>query len=119
MKNITRALQAKAERYAKRKHRVNTVIKETASLPRLVINKSNMYIYAQVIDLAGKVIAAADDRTVTSGNKSDRAMELGKIIAKKALEKGVSEVVFDRNGYRFHGRVKNVSVGANEGGLKN
>lgn len=119
MKNITRALQAKAGRYAQRKNRVNTVIKETASLPRLVINKSNMYIYAQVIDLEGKVIAAADDKTLKKGTKSERAMEVGKTIAKKATDKGVKEVVFDRNGYRFHGRVKNVSVGANEAGLKN
>lgn len=119
MKNITRALQAKAVRYTNRKHRVNTAIKATASLPRLVINKSNLYIYAQVIDLAGKVIASADDRAMKKGNKSERATEVGKAIAKKAIDNGVSEVVFDRNGYRFHGRVKNVSVGANEAGLKN
>ncbi len=119
MKNLTRALQAKAGRYAQRKRRVNTAIKAGASLPRLVINKSNLYIYAQVIDLSGKVIAAADDRDMKKGTKTERAMEVGKAIAKKATDKGVSEVVFDRNGYRFHGRVKNLSVGANEGGLKN
>ena len=119
MKNITRALQAKAGRYAQRKQRVNTAIKTTASLPRLIINKSNVYIYAQVIDLAGKVIAAADDKALTKGTKSERAMEVGKAIAKKAIDNGVKEVVFDRNGFRFHGRVKNVSVGANEAGLKN
>lgn len=119
MKNLTRALQAKAGRYAQRKRRVNTAVKAGATLPRLVINKSNLYIYAQVIDLSGKVIAAADDRDMKKGTKIERAMEVGKAIAKKAIDKGVSEVVFDRNGYRFHGRVKNLSVGANEAGLKN
>lgn len=119
MKNLARALQAKAVRQARRKHRVNTAIKSTASLPRLIINKSNLYIYAQIVDLAGKVIAAADDRDVKKGNKTERAMEVGKAIAKKAKDAGISNVVFDRNGYRFHGRVKGVSVGANEAGLKN
>ncbi len=119
MKNITRALQAKAERHARRKHRVNTAVKAVASLPRLIVNKSNLYIYAQVVDLAGKVVAAADDKAVKTGTKTERALEVGKTIAKKAMEKGVSEVVFDRNGLRYHGRVKSVSVGANEAGLKN
>lgn len=119
MKNLTRALQAKAVRHARRKHRVNTAVKATASLPRLIVNKSNLYIYAQVVDLSGKVIAAADDRAIKKGTKTEKAMEVGKAVAKKAIDAGVSQVVFDRNGLRFHGRVKNVSVGANEAGLKN
>ena len=64
MKNLTRALQAKAVRHARRKHRVNTAVKATATLPRLIVNKSNMFIYAQIVDLSGKVIATADDRTI-------------------------------------------------------
>ncbi|MBP6910085.1 50S ribosomal protein L18 [Patescibacteria group bacterium] len=119
MKNLARALQAKAVRQTRRKHRVNTSIKSTASLPRLIISKSNLYIYAQIVDLSGKVVAAADDRDLKKGTKTERAMEVGKAIAKKSIEKGVTNVVFDRNGYRFHGRVKGVSVGANEAGLKN
>lgn len=119
MKNLARALQAKAVRYARRKHRVNTAIKATATLPRLIVNKSNMFIYAQVIGLDGKVIASADDRAIKKGTKTEKATEVGKAIAKKAIDAGVSEVVFDRNGLRFHGRVKGVSVGANEAGLKN
>jgi len=119
MKNLARALQAKTARHARRKHRVNTAIKATASLPRLIVHKSNLYIYAQVVDLSGKVIAAADDKAVKTGTKTERALEVGKTVAKKAIEKGVSQVVFDRNGLRFHGRVKSVSAGANEAGLKN
>lgn len=110
MKSITRALQTKAVRHARRKHRVNTTVKATAAYPRLVVNKSNLYTYAQVIDLSGKVIAAANDKAIKKGTKTEKALELGKEIAKKSLEKGVNQVVFDRNGLRFHGRVKNVSV---------
>lgn len=119
MKNLARALQAKAVRHARRKHRVNTAVKATASLPRLIVSKSNMFIYAQIIDLSGKVVAAADDRGIKKGTKTEKAMEVGKTIAKKAKDAGISQVVFDRNGLRFHGRVKNISVGANEAGLKN
>ncbi len=119
MKNITRALQNKAARHARRKHRVNTTIKATSSLPRLIVNKSNLYTYAQVVDLSGKVIASANDKAMKKGTKTEKALEVGKTVAKKAIENGVSEVVFDRNGLRYHGRVKSVSVGANEAGLKN
>lgn len=119
MKSISRSLQVKTQRHARRKHRINTAVLATASLPRLIVNKSNLSIYAQIVDLSGKVIAAADDRSIKKGTKTEKALEVGKAIAKKALEKGVDNVVFDRNGYRYHGRVKNVSVGANEGGLKN
>ena len=119
MKNISRALQDKAHRHARRKHRVNTAVVSSASSPRLIVNKSNLSTYAQIVDLDGKVIASADDRAMKKGTKTEKAMEVGKAIAKKALEKGVSTVVFDRNGYRYHGRIKGVSVGANEAGLKN
>lgn len=119
MKNISRALQAKAHRHARRKHRVNTAVLSSASLPRLIVNKSNLSTYAQIIDLEGKVIASADDRAIKKGTKTEKAMEVGKAIAKKAIEKGVNSVVFDRNGYRYHGRIKSVSMGANEAGLKN
>jgi len=86
MKHMTRVLQAKATRQARRKHRVNTTIKATSSLPRLLISKSNMYTYAQVIDQSGKVIAAMDDTKIKKGTKSEKALEVGKAIAKKALE---------------------------------
>jgi len=111
-------LYSKARRQARRKHRVQTVIKATASLPRLIVWKSNLHTSAQVVGLDGNVVAYATDAKFT-GTKTAKATELGKAIAAAALAKGVENVVFDRNGNRYHGRIKAVSEGAREGGLKN
>lgn len=113
-----KTLYSKAQRQLRRKHKINTMIKSTATLPRLIVWKSNLYTSAQVIDAQGKVVAFANDKK-EKGTKTEKAFAAGKAIAALATKAGVSEVVFDRNGFRYHGRIKALSEGAREGGLKN
>ena len=72
--------------YARRKHRSNVKTKTLSDLPRLLVKRSNQYIYAQVIDRFGKVLASANDVKITSGNKSTKSLEVGKTIAQKVLD---------------------------------
>jgi len=87
---------------------------------RLCVFRSGKHIYAQIIDdAAGKTLVSATSSALKAkGKKSDVAKEVGKSIAAKALEKKISQVVFDRGGYKYHGRVKALAEGAREGGLK-
>lgn len=89
--------------------------------PRLSVYRSNKGIYAQIInDETGKTIASASSLSKefsAEGNKSDQSTAVGKLVAEKAIAAGVKEVVFDRNGYLYHGRVKSLAEGAREGGL--
>src|SRR5258708_5915098 len=88
----------------------------TSNRPRLAVFRSNKRIYAQVIDdKSGKTLAFADDIKIT-GTKSDRAYNVGKNIAAKALKNKIGSVVFDRGGFLYQGRVENVAKGAREGG---
>lgn len=93
----------------------------TAERPRLSVFRSNKGIYAQVIDdTTGTTLAAASSLAkdfVAEGNKVDQSKAVGKLVAEKALAAGISKVVFDRNGYLYHGRVKSLAEGAREGGL--
>ena len=106
-----------------RRHmRVRGKISGTAACPRLAVFRSNSNIYAQLIDdVKGVTLAAASsvekDFGETKGNKEE-ARKVGQLIAKRALEKNITEVVFDRGGYVYHGRVKELAEGAREGGLK-
>ena len=109
----------------KRKRRIRKKITGTAAKPRLSVFRSARHIYAQVIDdTSGKTMVAASslDKAVTEHpsfeSKVAKATFVGKLIAERALENGLKEVVFDRNGFLYHGRVKAVSDGAREGGLK-
>ncbi len=96
--------------------RVRKKIKGTAALPRLSVFRSNKSIYCQLIDdVNGKTLAAA--RSTGSGNKSEQAKATGKALAEKAKAANISEVVFDRSGYLYHGRIKALAEGAREGGL--
>ena len=101
--------------------RVRNKIKLVASKPRLSVARSNKNISAQIIDLDGKIIASASTCgkafTASGGNK-DAAKLIGKEIAEKSIKAGVSEVVFDRGGYLYHGRVAAVAEAARENGLK-
>jgi large subunit ribosomal protein L18 len=95
----------------------------TASRPRLAVFRSLTHIYAQVIDDAqGRTLAAASSLEKAlkggDGNKTERAKAVGSAIAQKAMAAGVSDVVFDRGGNRYHGRVKALAEAAREGGLK-
>lgn len=102
----------KNNNYARRKQRTNITVKTTATKPRLLVVRSNVHIRAQIIDLEGKVLVTAHDLSATAGTKSERAFAVGQALAELALAKQVTEVVFDRNGYLYHGRVKQLAEGA-------
>ena len=110
---------SKIDRRNKIKTRIRGRISGTAERPRLSVFRSNKGIYVQVIDdLAGATLVAASSKGLEGGTKSEVAAKVGAEIAKKALEKGITTVVFDRNGYLFHGRVKSLADAAREAGLK-
>lgn len=96
-----------------RHRRIRAKIKGTTDRPRLSVFKSNKYIYAQLVDDEnGKIlVAASSDRDLES------AYEVGKLLAKKAADKRIKKVVFDRSGYKFHGLILELAKGAREGGL--
>ncbi len=106
----------------RRHRRVRGKISGTAERPRLNVFRSSANIYAQVIDdVAGVTLCAAsslDKGFEGSGGNKEAARRVGKLIAERAQEKGISNVVFDRGGYIFHGRVQELAEGAREGGLK-
>lgn len=112
----------KEARRKKIRGRIRGKITGTAERPRLAVFRSNRDIYVQLIDdAAGSTLAAASTRDkdfTRVGNKSEQGKNVGVAIAKKAAEKGISSVVFDRGGYLYHGRVKALAEGAREGGLK-
>jgi large subunit ribosomal protein L18 len=106
----------------RRHRRVRGKIAGTEQRPRLNVYRSLNHIYAQVIDdVKGATVVAASstekDFGMTGGNK-EAAKKVGELLAKRAAEKGITEVVFDRGGYVYHGRVKELAEGAREGGLK-
>ena len=110
----------KIQRRTKIKARIRGKISGTAQRPRMTVFRSNKQIYVQLIDdLEGKTLAAASSKGLEAGGtKCEIAAQVGKAIAEKAQAAGISEVVFDRNGYLFHGRVKSLADAAREGGLK-
>lgn len=112
-------LEKKAKRIIRHK-RVRAKAEGTSNKPRLCVFRSNQHIYAQLIDdTTGKTILAVNDSTTKGKDKkSDSSKKIGMEIAKKAVEKKITEVVFDRGGYKYHGRVKALAEGAREGGLK-
>jgi len=111
----------KQEKRENRHKRIRAKIFGTDEKPRLSVFRSLKHIYAQLInDEAGKTLVSASDKEVDKKIKSrkDIAKEVGKLIAKKAEGKKISKVVFDRSGYKYHGRIKFLADGAREGGLK-
>lgn len=117
--------EKKKARKRRRKH-IRKVIKGTAERPRLVVFRSNKNIYAQIIDdVSGTTLASSSSLAsaieadiAKAKNKVEKAKVVGNQIAKVATEKKIDKVVFDRAGYRYHGRVKAFADGAREGGLK-
>ena len=112
----------RAEARAKRQRRVRSKISGTPECPRLNVFRSAKHIYAQIIDdVNGVTLAAASSLNKDfgeSGSNKEAARKVGQMIAKNATAKGVSEVVFDRAGYLYHGRIQELADGAREGGLK-
>lgn len=110
----------KSTRRTKIKARIRSRIFGTAEKPRLSVFRSNSEIYAQLIDdVKGVTLASANSRSFKEKiTKTEKASLVGKALAEKAVQAGVSLVIFDRNGYLYHGRVKSLADGAREGGLK-
>ena len=108
-----------AERRYKRHLRVRNKISGTSERPRLVVFRSLKHIYAQLVDdAANRTLATVSDLGIEEGKKGERAEAVGKMIAERAKSAGISRVVFDRAGYRYHGRIKAVADGARKGGLE-
>lgn len=113
---------AKADRRQRLKYHIRKKVKGSSERPRLSVFRSNTSIYAQIIDDVNGVTLASASSVDLGGRKEnanvDTALQVGKKIAEKAQEAGVQTVVFDRNGYLYHGKVKALAEGAREGGLK-
>lgn len=110
---------SKIQRRNKIKTRIRGKISGTAQRPRMTVFRSNKQIYVQFIDdLQGCTLVSASSKGIETGTKCEIAAQVGREAARKALEAGINEVVFDRNGYLFHGRVKSLADAAREGGLK-
>ena len=109
----------KEQRRIKIKYRVRNKISGTAARPRLSVFRSNKQIYAQVIDdETAKTLVSASSLGMKAMPKKEQAAKVGEALAQKAIEAGITTVVFDRNGYLYHGRVKELADGARKGGLK-
>lgn len=111
----------KEQRRLRIRRSIRTKISGTSERPRLSVFRSNKNIYAQIIDdLSGRTLVSVSSAKADGGseNKVAASTEVGKEIAKLALEKGITSVVFDRSGYLYHGRVKSLADGAREAGLK-
>ena len=116
---MSKVTQARLRRH----RRVRKKIVGSPERPRLAVFRSNRHLYAQLIDdLGGTTIVSASsiepDLTSASGNNAEMAAKVGKVVAERAMAKGVKAVVFDRGGYRFHGKVKALADSAREQGLE-
>ncbi len=108
----------KVERRIKIKYRIRKNVFGTAERPRLSVFRSNKQISQVINDLEGKTLASASSLGLEAMPKIQQAEKVGELVAQKAQEAGVTAVVFDRNGYLYHGRVKSLADAARKGGLK-
>ena len=115
----------KIDRRVRIKHRIRKVVSGVAERPRMTVFRSNRHIYVQMVDdTKGITLVSAStgekcfEGKLTGMNKVQQAAEVGKLIAQRSIEKGITAVAFDRNGYLYHGRVKMLADAAREGGLK-
>ena len=112
-------MQTKQDKRIRLKKKIRARITGTAERPRLSVFRSNKFIYAQVIDdVAGKTLVSTSDVKIKKGTKTERAKEIGKIIAELCKGAKISKVVFDRNGFKYTGRIKTVADEARAGGLE-
>jgi len=118
MSYLKNKLQEKISKYLRRKHRVNAQIKAQNPEYRLLVQRSNLYVKAQVIGADGSVVAMTSDKGATGATKIERAWNAWEAFAAVLKGKGVDALVFDRNGYRYHGRVKAFAEGVRKGGIK-
>jgi large subunit ribosomal protein L18 len=116
---VMRAPKSREEKRYRRHLRVRKKVTGTAERPRLVIFRSLKHITAQLVDdVAGRTLMTVSSTDLSEGKKTERSKEVGKRLASRAKDSGVTKVVFDRAGYKYHGRVKAVADGAREGGLE-
>lgn len=102
----------------RRHRRVRARVSGESERPRVCVFRSNSNMYVQIVDdVSRKTVAAGDTRTLSKGEPVRKATELGKILGKALKEKGIEKAVFDRGGYRYHGRVKAVAEGLRESGI--
>lgn len=112
-------MQKKTDKRIRLKKRIRVKMKGTHLRPRLSVFRSNKFIYAQVInDLTGKTLAQASDIKMTKNTKSERAKEVGRTIGQLCLKEKINKVVFDRNGFKYTGRIKLVADEARASGLQ-
>ena len=110
--------KTKLQNRARVKRSIRGKISGSAERPRLSVFRSNRYLYAQLIDdVTGHTLASATTKGGIEGNPVDQGRDAGRRLAEAAKAAGIESVVFDRNGYRYHGRVKALADGAREGGL--
>ncbi len=108
----------KTERRIKIKFRIRKSVNGTAERPRMSVFRSNKQIYVQIInDVTRTTLVSASSRGFEPMPKCEQAAKVGELVARKAVEAGISKVVFDRNGYLYHGRVKELADAARKGGL--
>ena len=108
----------KVERRIKIKYRIRKRVNGTTERPRMSVFRSNKQIYVQIInDLTGTTLVSASSLGLEAMPKKEQAAKVGELVAKKAIEAGISKVVFERNGYLYHGRVKELADAARKGGL--
>jgi large subunit ribosomal protein L18 len=109
----------KLEKRLRLKKKIRTKVFGTPERPRLSIFRSNSFIYAQIIDdTKGLTLASASDMKIKKGTKTEKGLEVGKEVANIALGKGIKAVVFDRNGFKYTGRVKSLADAARSAGLE-
>lgn len=112
-------MNKKQEKRIRLKSKIRAKISGTKERPRFSVFRSNKFIYAQIIDdTTGKTLLQASDLKITKGTKSGRAKEVGKLISSLCLATKIDKVVFDRNGFKYTGRIKTVADEARAGGLK-
>jgi large subunit ribosomal protein L18 len=112
-------MELKQKRYMQRKKRVRAKASGTEAKPRLTVFKSANHIYAQIVDDVKQVtLASASDLKSKAGKKTEKAAVVGEELAKKAVSAKIKKVVFDRNGFIYHGRIKALAEGARKGGLE-
>lgn len=118
MSHVTNKTKNKLKMYLKRKLKVNTKIKSHKSEYRIIINKSNLYISAQVVDLQWNILANINDKKAKGKTKIERAKLAGEEFGKQLLSKKIETASFDRNGFLYHGRVKAFADWLRNAGLK-
>ncbi len=111
--------QIKTEKRVRRHRKIRSTVSGTASRPRFSVSKTNTALYLQLIDdESGKTLVASSTKGMKGKTGTEKAIEAGKDIAKKAIEKNIKAVVFDRGGFVYTGKIKAVAESAREGGLK-